>query len=90
MTSCNILDIQCIFVNEIFGSIMLTILAGLLAYILISGRLRISFEITIALMFPVIIILGLMIGGFQIIYAFATVLIALMIAYVFQKIIGNR
>ena len=90
MASCNILDVQCIFVNEIFGSIALTVMAGILTYILISGRLKLGFEITIALMFPLAIILSLMIGGFQIVYAFVTIIIAMMVAFVSQKIMGNR
>lgn len=86
---CDILDLRCIFVNELFGSIVLTAIFGAIFYFIIAGKARLGFDTTIILTFPILLIVGLMIGGFSAIYAFATVIVGIMVAWVFNKIIAN-
>jgi hypothetical protein len=90
MTSCDILDIPCWFINEIIGSIVLASIFMVFIYFIIAAKLKFGFDTTIAIFIPVLLIIGLMFTGFSVLYAFATFFIALLIAFVFQKIIGNR
>lgn len=87
---CDILDIRCIFVNEIVGSVTLAVILGLVLYFMIASKNRFGFDTTMTLLFPIIFIMGLAITGFSIILAFATVFIGLMLAWIFNKLIGNR
>jgi hypothetical protein len=87
---CDILDLKCIFVNEIVGSTVLAIVLGLILYFIIASKNRFGFDTTVTFLFPVIFIFGLAITGFSIIFAFATIIIGLMVAWIFNKLIGNR
>lgn len=90
MVGCEILDLKCIFINEIIGSIALASIFGIIFYFILASKLRFGFDTTIAFAFPVVIIMGLAIGGFPIVYAFATVIIGWMLGFLIQKLIGNR
>jgi len=83
---CDILDLRCIFVNELVGSVTLTAILLAVAYFIIASKSRLGFDTTIILALPIILIVSLMVGGFAVIYAFATVLIAIMLAWLFDKI----
>ena len=88
--TCELLDLRCIFVNELIGSVILTVVISAIAYFIIAGKLRLGFDTTIAFTIPLLLILGLMFTGFSAIFAFATIIIGLLIAFVFNKIIGNK
>lgn len=88
--SCSVIDFRCIFVNEIVGSIVLAVLLAVIIYLIAASKLRLGFDTTIFFAVPIAIILSLAIGGFTAVYAFATILVALLVAYVFNKVIGNR
>jgi len=90
MASCDILDFRCIFVNEIVGGAFLTVLFLALLYFIIAGKLRWGFDTTIALIFPILLLGGLMITGFSAIFAFSTVIVGIMLAWVVNEIIRNR
>lgn len=90
MAGCDLIDFRCIFVNEIVGSAFLTVLFVALMYFIIAGKLKWGFDTTIAFMFPLLLIGGLMITGFSAIFAFSTVIIGLMLAWVFNEILRNR
>jgi len=87
---CELLDIRCIFVNELIGSVVLTIIIAAISYFIIAGKLRLGFDTTIAFTFPLLLILGLMFTGFSVIFAFSTIIIGLLIAFIFNIIIGNK
>ena len=87
---CEILDFRCLFINEIIGSIALAVVFGAIFYFIIASKLRFGFDTTIAFGFPIIIIMSLGIGGFSIVYAFATVIIGWMLGFLFMKLIGNK
>ncbi len=88
--ACDILDIRCLFVNEIVGNVVLTVVLSVILYFIIASKLRFGFDTTIALFFPMLFIFGLTFAGFSAILAFATVIIGIMIAFIFNKIVGNR
>lgn len=90
MPSCELLDFRCIFVNEIAGSVLLASILALIFYFIIASKMRWGFDTTITFLFPILFIFGLAITGFSIIYAFSTVVVALMVAWLFNRIIGNR
>jgi len=87
---CEILDWRCIFVSELIGNVVLAILIGVIFYFIIASKIKWGFDTTIAFTFPILFLLGLMIGGLTTIYAFATILISLLVTWVFQEIIRNR
>lgn len=90
MASCDILDFRCIFVSEIVGSVFLATILAMVLYFIIASKLNWGFTTTIGFMVPVILILGLSFAGFSAIMAFLTVIIGFMLAWVFNKLIGNR
>ncbi len=90
MAACEILDFGCIFINEIFGSVVLTVIAAVIFYLMIASKLRFGFDTTVAVGFPLLLISGLAFAGFSVIYAFATVVVAIMAALIFDRITGNR
>ena len=87
MASCEILDWRCIFVSEIFGNVLLTVIVATIGYFMIASKLRFGFDTTIALIIPILLIIGLAISSFNTIMAFATVATGLMLAWIFNKII---
>lgn len=87
---CDILDFRCVIQNELIGNVVLTVVFGFIFYFLVASRLNLGFDATIAFSFPILLILGLAFTGFSIIYAFITVITGLLLALLFNKIIGNR
>ena len=90
MPGCDLLDFRCIFVNEIVGDPLLAGVLAIVLYFVAASRLRLGFETTVVFLFPIMLIFGLAISGFSTIFAFSTVLVGLLIAWLFNKIIGNR
>jgi len=90
MAGCEILDFRCIFVSEIVGSVFLATLLAILFYFIIASKLNWGFTTTIGFAIPLILILGLTLTGFSAIMAFMTVIIGFMLAWIFNKLIGNR
>ena len=90
MATCDLLDLRCIFVSEIFGNVLLTILFATLFYFMIAAKLRLGFDATIAFAFPLLLIAGLAFAGFSAVFAFATVIIGLILAWIINVLIGNR
>lgn len=90
MAVCELLDIRCMIVSELVGSVILSILLGAVFYFIIAAKLRWGFDTTIVLAFPLLLIIGLTIAGFSIIYAFGTAIVGLLLAWIFQEIIRNR
>jgi len=87
--SCNILDWRCLFLNEIFGSAILTIVVAVIFYFVVASKIKLGFDTTIAFAIPIILIFSLAFMGFSVVYAFATIFVALLIAWIYNKIIGN-
>lgn len=84
---CDILDVRCIFVNEIVGDVTLSIVLFAILYFIMASKLKLGFDTTISLALPLILMGGLMIAGFTAIFAFATVIGGVMLAWIFQRII---
>jgi len=84
---CNILDWRCIIVNELVGSAILAVLFAAILYFIVASRLRLGFELTLFLGIPLMFILGMMFAGFSGIMAFMTIIIGLMLAWIFQKVV---
>lgn len=89
MAGCELLDFRCVFVNEIAGSVLIASFLALIFYFIVASRMRLGFDTTIAFLFPLLLIFGLAISGFSAIYAFATVIVGLMMAWLFNKIIAS-
>ena len=90
MANCNLLDFRCIFVSEIFGNVLLTVLFATLFYFIIAAKLRFGFDTTIAFAFPLLLIAGLAFAGFSAVFAFSTVIIGLIVAWILNVLINNR
>lgn len=90
MAICDVLDLRCIFVNEIVGSVLLTAVFSVIIYFIIAAKLRLGFDTTIAFLLPIILIFGLMLTGFSTIYYVITIFVGILVAWVFNEIIRNR
>lgn len=90
MPSCDLLDLRCIFVNELVGSAFLSVIIATIFFFIFSSKIKIGFRTSIVVAVPVLLIFGLTLTGFSALYAFITVLVGFMLAAVFQKLIGNR
>lgn len=86
---CDIIDFRCVIVNEIVGSATLTIVLAIVAYMILATRLNFGFPTTLLIGVIGILILGLAISSFSAIIATITIIIALLIAFIFQKLIKN-
>ncbi len=87
---CEILDFQCIFVSELIGSITLSIVIFLLLYFIVASKLKFGFDTTMILAIPFALIVTLGLGGFSLTFAVIGIIAALMIAWMFDRIIGNK
>lgn len=87
--ACEVLDIRCIFMNELIGNAMLAMIFVAILYFIIASKIRLGFDTTIAMAIPLLLITGLAFSGFSAIYAFSTLLVGLMVAWVFQRVIRN-
>ena len=90
MPGCDLLDLRCIFVNELAGSAFLSIIIATIFFFIFSSKIKIGFRTSIVVAVPILLIFGLTLTGFSTLYAFITVLVGFMLAAVFQKLIGNR
>ncbi|KKN65807.1 hypothetical protein LCGC14_0477430 [marine sediment metagenome] len=90
MPGCDLLDIRCIFVNELVGSAFLSIILASILFFVFSSKIKVGFRTSIVVGIPILLIFGLTLTGFSTLYAFITVLLGFMLAAVFQKLIGNR
>ena len=90
MPSCDLLDLRCIFVNELVGSAFLSIIIATIFFFIFSSKIKMGFRTSIVVAVPILLIFGLTLTGFSTLYAFITVLVGFMLAAVFQKLIGNR
>ena len=88
MPSCEIIDFRCIFINEIAGSVTLAIVLLMILFFVAMSRMKIGFDTTIYLLFPVLIIVSLAGGGFSIIFAFVTLFVAFMVGWMINKLIS--
>ncbi len=86
---CELLDIRCIFVSELIGSALLAIILAAVIYFLIASKLRFGFDTTIVMSLPLILIAGLAITGFSAIMAFATIMIAIMLVFLWNRILQS-
>ena len=87
---CDLLDLRCIFVNELIGSVFLAGLFIGLAYFALASKLKFGFDTTMTFAVPVMLAFALILGGFQIILAVSSIFAGMMLAYAVSKVIGNR
>jgi len=87
---CDVLDFRCIIVNELIGSVALAILFIALLYFVVASKLRFGFDTTFSLLIPVVLISSIVLTAFSAIFAFATLLAGLLLAYIFIKFLENR
>lgn len=90
MPSCELLDLRCIFVSELIGDVFLAVLVVTLFYFIIASKLRWGFDNTIAFAVPLLLIAGLAFAGFSAIFAFATVIVGMLLAWILNVLINNR
>lgn len=89
MAACELLDFRCIFVNEIVGNVALAGILAVVLYFIFASKMKLGFDTTIAFLFPILFIFGLAITGFSTIFAFATIIVGLMLAWIFNRMVGN-
>lgn len=87
---CSIIDLRCVVVNELIGSVIGALLIFSLFYFIAASKLRFGFDLTIFLYVPFITILGFYLSGSSLIYAVVTFVAAVMFAWLLNRIAGNR
>lgn len=87
--ACDVIDLKCILVNEIIGSVVLSIIFLAVIYFIISSKLRFGFETTIVLGIVILILGSLAIGNLAAVLAFLTLLIAVLLGIKFSNLLGN-
>jgi len=87
---CSVLDFRCILVNELIGSVALTLMFLALIYFIVASKLRFGFDTTLVLLVPLLVISSLVLTTFSAIYAFVTLAVGLLMGYIFMKFIENR
>ena len=90
MVACDLLDLRCIFVSELVGSVTLAVVLAAMLFFIFSSRIKIGFRTTIVVSIPILLLFGLAIGSFSALYAFLTLFIGIIIAIIFQRMIGNK
>lgn len=87
---CELLDFRCWIVNEIVGDVTLAVMLMVALYFVIASKIRLGFDATIVFSLPLLLIFGMAFGGFSAIFAFATILAGILLAWIFDRIIGNK
>ena len=87
---CDLLDFRCIIVSELIGSAILAVIIGAIFYFIIASKTRMGFDTTLILGIPFLLILGIGFAGFTAIYAFLTIVIGFMLAWIFTEITRGR
>ncbi len=87
---CDILDFRCILVNEIIGDTILAVLIFAILYFIVAGKLRFGLQTSMYLAVPIVLMFGIVVYGFTILYAFLTLVAAFLIAELVTKIVGIR
>ncbi len=87
---CDILDLRCIFVNELVGSVALTIIFGFILFLIIASKIKLGFDATIFGGFLTLFLLGLAIGNLTVMLAFGGIFAALLVGWIFNAVMANR
>lgn len=82
---CQLLDIGCIFINEIAGSIFIAICLFLLAYFVMAARLNWGFESTIAILIPIALIVSLATSGLIFILTIVAIVLGILIGIIIDR-----
>lgn len=87
--ACNLLDLKCIFVNELIGSITLTVILLIIGYFIIASKNKFGFETSMWVLCFVLLIAGIMFGNLAIFLGFISFIVAILIGIEFSNKIGN-
>ncbi len=90
MAACDLLDLRCIFVSELVGSVVLAVVLAAMLFFIFASKVKIGFRTTVVVSIPIILLFGLAIGSFSALYGFLTLFIGIIIAVIFQKMVGNK
>lgn len=90
MATCEILDLRCVLVNQIIGDVGLAVILLGLVFMIASGKLRFGQEVTFFFGAVGILLGGMAFGVFQPIFAFLTALVAILVNWIFQRLVKNR
>jgi hypothetical protein len=88
--TCDILDIRCIFVNELIGSVLLSCVLLAILYFIIATKLKLGFDTAMVMGVPLILSMGLYLGGFSVLYAFISLIAGFLIALAILRLLGNK
>ena len=89
MAVCDLLDWRCIFVSELIGNVVIATIVAIVIYLIIASKMKFGFDTTITFGIVILLVSSLAFSGFPVVYAFASVLIGFMIAWVWQQIFKN-
>lgn len=87
--ACDVLDLKCVFVNELFGSIILTLIALTIVYFIIASKSKFGFETTFVVGVIVLLLGAIAIGNLSILLAFLTLIVAILVGKEYSRLVGN-
>jgi len=87
--ACDVLDLRCIFVNELIGDPTLALLLIAVLYFVVVAKLKFGFETSVYLMAPLMLMFGLVLGGFSVLYAFLTLIAGFLLAEFITKLMAR-
>lgn len=88
MASCDLLDLRCIFVNELVGSAVLSVVLTAILVFVFADKNNLGFRTTLLTSVPFLLMFGLILSSFSAIYAFITIIVGIMLGAIFMKIIS--
>ena len=87
--ACDIIDLKCIFVNELVGNAFLAIIILTVIYLIVASKLRFGFDTTLIVGFTILLVGSLAIGNLMAIMAFGTILVGILLAIEIAAFIGK-
>lgn len=76
---CDLLDFRCIFVNELIGSVVLSMILLACAWFVFSSKIKLGFRATIIITIPLLLIASLAITEITIINFFVILFIGILL-----------
>ena len=88
--NCAIEDFRCVYVNELIGSPILTVLILGIAFFAYTSYKRIGLKTTLWLACAYFPVVSYFIAGTSFIFALVTLVVSLLLAFINTRITGNR
>lgn len=87
---CDIIDFRCVFMNEIVGNPTLSVILFAILFFIVAAKMKFGFDTTMFMLIPIVVMGSLMFTGFTTVFVVSIVIVVLLVARIFVRMIGNR